>query len=67
MTVYDLIKTLEKFDPDANVKIVFNTANPMWAQTIEVKDAVEHDDGEVYIIEDCWGQLAWAPEGLIEE
>lgn len=66
MTVNDLIKTLEEFDPDSNVEIVFNTGNPLWAQSIGVGDVAVRDN-TVYIIENNWENAAWASELFNED
>ena len=66
MTVKELIKILESLNLNNEVKIVYNTAQPMWAKSIEIGDVAEQD-GMVYIIENGWSLPEWIPEGLIEE
>jgi len=66
MTVKDLIKILENLNSNDEVRIVYNTAQPMWAKSIEIGDVAEQG-GTVYIIENGWSLPEWIPEGLIEE
>ncbi|MBQ9167939.1 MAG: hypothetical protein IJX67_05980 [Oscillospiraceae bacterium] len=62
MKVYELMEYLEDFDPDMEVKIIYQPNYPMQTTLDDVKEA----DGKVYLCQ-LYSGNDYAPSGLLDE